>query len=321
MYLTKGHRKTQKHSINELSVEIMQNGKHGIQLSPDILELFLLLFADDVILISHSVSGLQNQLNILSKFSDEWKLTVKLDKTNIVVFRKGGRLALTEKWFYKDSRVQVVNQYKYLGVLFTSKLCMRNLVQDLSSRAKKAMVLFLSTLYKLNPMPLKVFFKLFDTQIQPILLYGSELWGFKHYDTIEQIHLLACKKFLMTSINSPNNIVYGECGRYPLFVNSYIRCIRYWLKILTMHDQRLPRKAYNMLYHYDNLGYKTWASNIRLLLFSNGFGYVWIYQGVGDARLFVNISKERIVCTFCQKWMSILNERSRYDVYRSFKSL
>ena len=35
--------------INELAVELSKNGKHGIQLIPGAIEIFMLLFADDVI--------------------------------------------------------------------------------------------------------------------------------------------------------------------------------------------------------------------------------------------------------------------------------
>ena len=46
--------------INELANEIMQRGRHGIQLIPDLIEIFILLFADDVILVSDTVCALQN---------------------------------------------------------------------------------------------------------------------------------------------------------------------------------------------------------------------------------------------------------------------
>ena len=41
--------------INELAKEIMERGRHGIQLIPDLIEIFILLFADDVILASDTV--------------------------------------------------------------------------------------------------------------------------------------------------------------------------------------------------------------------------------------------------------------------------
>ena len=53
--------------INELANEIMQQGKHGIQLIPDLTGtgIFILLFAEGVILVSDTVCGLQNELNSL----------------------------------------------------------------------------------------------------------------------------------------------------------------------------------------------------------------------------------------------------------------
>ena len=51
--------------VNELANEIMQRGRHGIQLIPDLIGSFILLFADDVILVFDTVCDLQNQLNIL----------------------------------------------------------------------------------------------------------------------------------------------------------------------------------------------------------------------------------------------------------------
>ena len=51
-----------------------------------------------------------------------------------------------------------------------------------------------------------------------------------------------------------------------------------------MEPYRLPRKAYLMLYALDERGKHTWATNVRLCLFQNGFGYAWLSQGVGDEK-------------------------------------
>ena len=51
--------------INELAIEIIQNGKHGIILLPELIQILIMLFADDVVLLSYTVIGLQQQLNIL----------------------------------------------------------------------------------------------------------------------------------------------------------------------------------------------------------------------------------------------------------------
>ena len=83
--------------ISELANEIMQRGRHGIQLIPDLIEIFILLFADDVILVSDTVCGLQNQSNVLFDTANRLSLFVNMDKSKIVVFRNGGHIALREK--------------------------------------------------------------------------------------------------------------------------------------------------------------------------------------------------------------------------------
>ena len=109
--------------VKELAVEVWRNAKHGIQMIPGAIEIVLLLFADVVILTSSTPAGLQNQLNHLKNEADRLYLSVNLDKTNIMVFRLGGHLAARERWVYGDGKVKVTNAYKYLGMTFTTKLC------------------------------------------------------------------------------------------------------------------------------------------------------------------------------------------------------
>ena len=52
----------------------------------------------------------------------------------------------------------------------------------------------------------KLFFKLFDGQIQPMLTYGSEVWGIMaDYSIIERVHVFAIKPFLNVSTRTPQN--------------------------------------------------------------------------------------------------------------------
>jgi hypothetical protein len=82
------------------------------------VHILILLFADDVALLSDSVIGLQTQLNILYDTAKRLGLVVNLEKSNIVVYRNGGHLAANESWHYGDNVLVVVNAYKYLGIFF-----------------------------------------------------------------------------------------------------------------------------------------------------------------------------------------------------------
>ena len=158
--------------INELTKDIIESGKHGIQLAPDLIELLILLFADDVVLLSDSVFGLQTQLNILFNTAKRLDLIVNLDKSNIVVFRNGGHLALNQKWYFGNEKLEVVNMYKYLGVYFTTRHTFSPTLNDLAYRARKGMLAIMKLLWSIGEHSPEIFFKMFDCQIQPILTYG-----------------------------------------------------------------------------------------------------------------------------------------------------
>ena len=74
-------------------------GKHGIQLLPCLIELFILLFADDLALLSCSPHGLQAQLDCVPRLCMELGLKINTEKSKIMVFRKGGFLGRYEKWW------------------------------------------------------------------------------------------------------------------------------------------------------------------------------------------------------------------------------
>ena len=236
--------------IDELAKEIITYGRHGIQLTPDLIEILILMFADDVILVSDSVFGLQNQLNILHETAHKLGLVVNLEKSNVVVFRNGGHLATIEKWSYGTECMQVVNVYKYLGIIFSTRLSFSHALNDMAVRARKGIICIFRLLWSLGEQSPSIFFKIFDAQIQPMLNYGSEIWGLQaDLNVIERVHLFALKRFLNVSSKTPNSLVYGETGRHPLFINIYVKCIKFWLRIIELPQERLPFKAYRMLLH------------------------------------------------------------------------
>jgi hypothetical protein len=68
--------------------------------------------------------------------------------------------------------------------------------------------------------------RLFDSIVEPILLYGSEVWGFENTIDIEWIHLQVCKNILHLRKGKPNYMVYGELERLLLSINIKMRKVR-----------------------------------------------------------------------------------------------
>ena len=78
--------------INRLSLDIAQNGRYGVQLTPDVVQILLMLFADDVLLTSYCVAGSQRQIDVLKHFADNFSMTVNMSKTNLSCSKTEGSL-------------------------------------------------------------------------------------------------------------------------------------------------------------------------------------------------------------------------------------
>ena len=304
--------------INQIALEINETGRHGISFLAGMIELYILLFADDLVLMSYSIIGLQTQLNILFACCDKLQLEVNTDKTKVMVFRRGGPLAKKEVWYFGRNLLEVVNRYVYLGYTFTTKMSSNIGTSDLVSKARVATMGILKLLKSFTDLSYFTFFRIFDSKVQPILMYSAELWGHTRLDSIEKVHLMACKRFLGVPRFTPNKIVYGETRRYPLYIAAAVKFIKYWFKLLSMSRDRLPRQAYETLLSLDEKGKHCWASEVRLLLASTGFGQVWLHQGVGNVNVFIVVFRQTLVEMFTEEWHATL-DRDRYEVYRSFK--
>ena len=152
--------------------------------------------------------------------------------------------------------------------------------------------------------------------------YGSEIWGMEvAAQQCEKIHLFALKKLLHVDTCTPNDFLYSELNRFPITINLTVSCVRYWLKLLSMDQHRIPRKAYNMLKHLDERGKQTWATRVRVVLFQNGFGYAWLNQGVGNCALFLKQFKQTLIDSRWQVCNAHIDNSNRFNIYRLFRSL
>jgi hypothetical protein len=97
---------------DSIGIEI-RGGEHPLLF----LNLFILLYADDTIILSNSEENLQSSLNSLHQYCEKWKLTVNISKTKIVIFSKR-QPKNTPKWTFGQENIEVQEDYTYLGTIF-----------------------------------------------------------------------------------------------------------------------------------------------------------------------------------------------------------
>ena len=175
-----------------------------------LFQMFVFLYADDTVILSDSVEGLQRGLNAMSAYCKSWKLRVNVTKTKVVVFSRGKIRKLPEI-FYEGKQLEIVYDFLYLGLNlnYNNKF---NLAQKRAyDRASRAMFCLLKRCRKLS-LPLDIQVELFEKMISPILLYGSELWGYEKCELANKLQLRFYKLLLGLKKSTPSCMILGELG-------------------------------------------------------------------------------------------------------------
>ena len=121
--------------LNDIEDEFYLQGSEGIDVGS--IKLFLILHADDITIFAETVEGLQKGLDILGSYCNRWKITVNIEKTKIMMFRKGGILSHDMRLLYNDQEMEKAKSFSYLGIVFTPGVLFQMHKQRLLVRHKK----------------------------------------------------------------------------------------------------------------------------------------------------------------------------------------
>ena len=127
-----------------------------------------LLYADDLVIMSETKGGLQNGLDKLAEYCDQWFLSVNILKTNVIIFNKCGRL-IKEKFLYKDNNIECAKSYTYLGVTISISGNFAEAKDRLYNKGLKAYFKLKSSFGTSMP-KIQTVLHIFDHTVKPILL-------------------------------------------------------------------------------------------------------------------------------------------------------
>ena len=134
-------------------------------------------------------------------------------------------------------------------------------------------------------------------------MYGTELWGITNHSCTEQVQMYACKRVLGANQNACNDAILADLGRFPMFIYSARRSIKFWLRILSLPNDRYLKLCYNMLFYYDNIGCTNWVTHIRKHVYENSYGYVWEQQEAAQPERFLSEYTDRMNCQYVENKM------------------
>lgn len=207
-------------------------------------------FADDMALVyngpsfRHVSSYIESVLQTLRKWFTVHEMVLS-DKTKIMYFDLTGNIPYAPPIIYHglkcDSNnlicdnscivINVVNDFKYLGIILDSKLNWKEHVENL----KRSLIIANRKIYHLRCHSTKAILKLvYHSLIDSRLQYGIVIWGGTYNSTIKPI--IISQKHILRVINKKPRIYHS----HPLFVQDNILHIRnlYIFKVLKMFYKR-----------------------------------------------------------------------------------
>jgi len=282
------------------------------------------MFADDMVLTASSPQGLQKLINTVQAYFQKMSLTVNLDKTKIIVFRRGGRLARDEKWTWMGNEIQVVNEYIYLGIPFTTKGTFLAAVNNMVNKSFKAIDAVISIIRVSRVRSVSVCFRLFSALVASVSSYAAEVWSINYLDILERVYTTFVKKLFLLSRYTASYAIRLETGYYHLRTQLVKKVLLYWTRVLEMTDERFPFKSYIMMRNSDVLfpenRRKTWTKSVEMLLKQLGFGFVWELQDPEIARQYLPHILERVADQRRAQDLGRLTASETYNEYARTKN-
>lgn len=230
--------------LSPLLFALMLNDLHealGGGLKIDDMNIRILLYADDIIILADNPYILQRMINRLYDYCKIWNLTVNIQKSQIMIFDGTGRTKPPYKWKFGAVEIEVVKEYKYLGITVTPSLKLNSHLEVKETQGKLMINSTWNEFFGNNSIQFKEKLNLFNACCRSSYTQGAEIWGFDYFEEVDKFQRFFLKKTLSIPAFTPNYIVALELGLPSLHLFTLRIHMNYIMKTLFKYDEsRLP---------------------------------------------------------------------------------
>jgi hypothetical protein len=294
--------------INDLAAQLKEQNKG---LSYPSIDLSLLLYADDVVLLSGTELGLQKQLTTLEKWCTKWKMKVNIQKSQIMHFRATRKKGTNFMFRYGKSVLKKVDSYKYLGFIIDKNLKMLQGLKSLSDAAGRALGGIIAKFRLLKGLGYDTYTKLYHTCVVPIMDYFSALWHPVKVADYNSVHFRAIRFYMGVPSRTPLLFLEGEMDWVMPSVRRKLEAIRLWNRLLNKDPDSLIKKIFELDYLAEN----SWCNDVKNILESVGLIVKFENKEV--------CSLNQVLDLLCdqekQRWRNELLNKPKLRTYKTFK--
>ena len=140
---------------------------------------------------------------------------------------------------------------------------------------------------------------------------------------IERIHLKFCKYILRVKQSTPNVMIYGELGRYPLIIKLKLLMLGYWYDLINCETNKLSKVCCQVLltmYEVETMT-NPWIHYVKNVLMECRLQYVWVNQATGISKAWLKkVVGRTLQDIYIGKWHSDMEKSSKCFLYKDFKT-
>ena len=283
------------------------------------LFLNILLYADDIILLTSNENDLQFLLNIVENWCKKWRLEVNLSKTNVMHVRNARCQQSKFMFLFNHRTVNYCKSYKYLGSTINEFLNFNITAEAQAEAAGRSLGALITKTIKNGGLPFKIYTMLYECTVNSVSDYGSEIWGFELREAINKIHLRAARSFLGLPKHATSSGVMAEIN-WPIPKHrAHVNILRHYFRVQKMEETRLTKKIcrWDTLFA-DHYNVQTWASEVKTILHSNNLAHYFNTNANISAQPIIQNLKESLVLKQNVELQNVCHEKPKLRTYVKF---
>ena len=280
-----------------------------------------MLWADDLFMVSSIPKHAQAQLDSMSAYSSPNQMIANEIKTKYMVFGNSPDFELK----LNGKPIERVKSSKCLGIMVNSiKTITGDIFSEnaeyLKDKARQSIFSFLNRIKRIGLPSPKCLFDLYECLSQPILLYGSDLWGHSK-TTTSSIDLLTnwfIRLILGVKQGTAIPMLQGESGVIPPSILCHQRVMLYYIRLNSLPSGSVLKLVFLELKGLSDLSTtNNWCTQVLSIGKLYGIDLDILEFNDSTKMLIKSIVKNKSI----SDWLSKINDHSMYPGLRLYKNV
>ena len=194
--------------------------------------------------------------------------------------------------------------------------------------ANRALGVIFSKSKAVGGLPFSVFTQLYNASVLAISNYSAHVWAHRKNNQLSKVQNSALKFFFGVGAATPLAALEDDSGWPPMQLQLQYTMLKYWFRVCSMSESRLPRQAFLWSCQLADSGKQSWAFHVRNLIDGLNISEISpLSLDTGTPTSVHRILWEALACKYMDTWMhnihkveaSASENGGKLAMYRTFK--